>query len=508
MPIPKILHFTTGPKPTRAQSEIMEIARRLHPDWELMHWTDEPIGPLTEWLDKCESGAQRADLIRIDAVLKHGGVYLDSDVRLHRALDPLVEAYDCFACSEDGGLLTNAVFGAAPGHPAIQDIASFLMENEPNWSLPPNQTTGPHMWTRILRHDEQITVLPRETFYPYLYGRPKTDVHRTTYGEHEWAGSWLPKKDADKATRRLHEDIVRVHGKKRKLKNYLARQLDKTGRVYNIVRSSADTASVYDRGNALMVRTMHGHMLSLPKDDLSVTPSLATTGSYERAEELYMKRALAGGDWFVDVGANIGVFTALASNAVGPFGRVFAFEPNPTCHEHIQRTAYTNWTHERLRLIKKAASDTAAVFELDFHPESLGGAALSQIESSAARDLTSDTLGSPNKVSVEAVRLDDAFPVDLPIKMLKVDVEGHEASVLRGAERLISNRLIDHIMVEALYDTPQNWRALVDELHKIEKAGYVPGLVDRRGRFLAAESVDHILAEQLSRNIIFQFGGQ
>ena len=69
MSIPNILHFVTQPEPSASQKSVIERARALHPDWELKHWKDgDQLGELSVYSSKCNSGAQRADLIRLDAV--------------------------------------------------------------------------------------------------------------------------------------------------------------------------------------------------------------------------------------------------------------------------------------------------------------------------------------------------------------------------------------------------------------------------------------------------------
>src|SRR3979490_621912 len=128
--IPRIIHFSVPEVLTPGQSEIIALARDKHPGWEVKIWQD-PIDrsgfKLSQFLDMANSGAQRADLIRLDAVFRYGGVYVDSDIRLLKSLEPLVTNYDFFVCSENGRLATNAMFGATQGHPAIARLIDDLI---------------------------------------------------------------------------------------------------------------------------------------------------------------------------------------------------------------------------------------------------------------------------------------------------------------------------------------------------------------------------------------------
>ena len=57
--------------------------------------------------------------------------------------------------------------------------------------------------------------------------------------------------------------------------------------------------------------------------------NLKVDGLYERFETDFVRRTLKPGQTFVDVGAHIGYYAALAAELVGPAGAVHAFEPCP-----------------------------------------------------------------------------------------------------------------------------------------------------------------------------------
>ncbi|WP_181705383.1 FkbM family methyltransferase [Chthonobacter rhizosphaerae] len=137
---------------------------------------------------------------------------------------------------------------------------------------------------------------------------------------------------------------------------------------------------------------------------------------------------LGRGSVFFDVGANVGFFTILAARAVGPAGRVVAFEPSPA-NVHLLRRNISANGFPNVTVIEAAASDHSGSGELLLARLS-GGSALS------TADRPPDTTGS---LSVRLVSLDDLVAgggVRLP-DVVKIDVEGAEEAVLKGMTGLL-----------------------------------------------------------------------
>lgn len=77
-------------------------------------------------------------------------------------------------------------------------------------------------------------------------------------------------------------------------------------------------------------------------------------GVWEPNLSAWIERRLSPGDTFVDVGANIGYFTLLAADRVGPLGRVVSIEPMPEIFDHLSAHVTAN-TRGNVRLISEAA---------------------------------------------------------------------------------------------------------------------------------------------------------
>ena len=148
-------------------------------------------------------------------------------------------------------------------------------------------------------------------------------------------------------------------------------------------------------------------------------------GAYERGTLGIMRRYLGAGDVFVDVGASVGQMSLYASDCVGSSGRVVAFEP------HAERFA------SLAAAIMLNARANVVAYRL----------ALSDRSSTAARlyvDRSSPSMvvvAGPEQAhqTVSAVRLDEVLQREGigRVRMMKVDVEGLEAMVLRGAGALL-----------------------------------------------------------------------
>jgi FkbM family methyltransferase len=145
--------------------------------------------------------------------------------------------------------------------------------------------------------------------------------------------------------------------------------------------------------------------------------------------EAALRARLTPGATFLDVGANIGVFTTLAARLVGETGQVIAVEPIARNLELIERACRSNG-FEQVRLIRAAASDRNGDIELRTH----GSTSNSATPAAAGERLRAEDGAT---VRVAAVVLDEALGDLQRLDLVKIDVEGMEPRALRGAEATI-----------------------------------------------------------------------
>jgi len=148
-------------------------------------------------------------------------------------------------------------------------------------------------------------------------------------------------------------------------------------------------------------------------------------GSHEKRMYLSIIRK---GDVVVDVGANVGYFTLLFSDLVGPGGVVHAFEPLPSTFDLLSRNVRKFPAHKNVILNCFALGEKDQRTTLFVPKEDHGQAALAQ------HRVGSWTTNQIRAVNVEMMRL-DRYAERLPkIDFIKCDAEGAELLVLRGGE--------------------------------------------------------------------------
>jgi FkbM family methyltransferase len=155
--------------------------------------------------------------------------------------------------------------------------------------------------------------------------------------------------------------------------------------------------------------------------DVLLTPFIRTHGVWEADVMKLMTRKLRPGDVVVDVGANVGFHTVLASRLVGPAGRVYALEPMPWTLE-VLRANVARHECTNVEVLPVAATETSGSMRLASREHELSSARLTPDEEPG--------------VDVETAPLDDVLP-GVIADFVKVDVEGAEPSALRGARALL-----------------------------------------------------------------------
>jgi len=172
---------------------------------------------------------------------------------------------------------------------------------------------------------------------------------------------------------------------------------------------------------------IHGATVVLNPTDPVVSGALHF-GVYEKAETRFFQSACRDGMTFLDVGANLGYYTALAARAVGPNGRVLAVEPDPDSFGYLEQTIAANAVGN-VQAFPVAASDAPATLPLYISTDNRGdnrlyasGEDRPQVEV-AARPL--DALLRENKIDT--------------VDLIKIDVQGYEPKVIAGLRETITS---------------------------------------------------------------------
>jgi len=167
-----------------------------------------------------------------------------------------------------------------------------------------------------------------------------------------------------------------------------------------------------------------GAVIHLNPTDPVISAALAL-GLYEKEETAFFRKNLRPGMCFVDVGANIGIFTALAIKQGA--SRVLALEPHVESFEFLERTVHSNNPNMPVSLEKTAAGREVGECILYGNPYNKGDNRTAPspelIPCGKVRSSTLDSLCATHGIR--------------NIDFLKIDVQGGELAVLRGAERVL-----------------------------------------------------------------------
>jgi FkbM family methyltransferase len=135
-----------------------------------------------------------------------------------------------------------------------------------------------------------------------------------------------------------------------------------------------------------------------------------------------------------DIGANVGTMALGAAQLVGNLGRVIAFEGDPENIERLREHSTRNGLEDRLRVVHAAVWSRTATDGIGFRR-----GAPSRSQGGVEADGNRPVLGSGEVINVPAVTLDDFVAAgEPPPQLLKIDVEGGEYEVLRGANTLFA----------------------------------------------------------------------
>ena len=162
-------------------------------------------------------------------------------------------------------------------------------------------------------------------------------------------------------------------------------------------------------------------------------------GVWESNLTHFITRRLAPGDTFIDVGANIGYFSLLASKFVGEAGRVVAIEASPRIFSALRSNIDRNQTRN-IRAVNMAVSHCKGLLKLYSGTEFNSGLTTTRAER-----------GLEFECEVEARPLDailSKFELETA-RFIKIDVEGAEWDVVAGMSRLLRSGRSDlEVMVE------------------------------------------------------------
>jgi FkbM family methyltransferase len=196
-------------------------------------------------------------------------------------------------------------------------------------------------------------------------------------------------------------------------------------------------------------------------------------GIWEPVITEYFDKALSEGDIFIDVGANIGYHSLLASMRVGPRGKIYAIEASPTIFARLCQNISDNAVSNVIPL-NVAATDRRMTVPVYLHDDENSGATTIMVDVAKGRHASIET-------EIEGRPLGEIIPESdiRNARLIKIDVEGAEWSVLQGFKDLIPQLSArTEVLIEVSADALRGAGSSVEQLVTLfQVAGFTPFLV-------------------------------
>jgi FkbM family methyltransferase len=172
-----------------------------------------------------------------------------------------------------------------------------------------------------------------------------------------------------------------------------------------------------------VIKTRFGFKIKIdPTFDKNIENVIYERGVYELGTVSVLQKFLKEGNTFIDVGANIGFLSLAGAAVVGKEGKVIAFEPQPETFQLLEENVKMN-SFSQIQLNQFALGEEEGEAIIYSEEENRGGASITNKRSEKG-------------VSIQLNRLDD-IELGSKVDMIKIDVEGFEWEVLKGARQTI-----------------------------------------------------------------------
>ncbi|MEU7167399.1 FkbM family methyltransferase [Streptomyces morookaense] len=210
-----------------------------------------------------------------------------------------------------------------------------------------------------------------------------------------------------------------------------------------------------DQPRQAIVRTRCGSRITVDTRDL-IQRYIYIFGAWEPHMTRWLRSRLQPGDTFVDVGANIGYFSLLASQLVGRGGNVVAIEASPRFHQALLANAGLN-ASSSVRAVNAAVSDDREKLLFTLASSSNMGAN-SMVPYTGTVESAFEVVAQPLPDLLTSAEIAGA-------RVIKIDVEGAEGRVVRGMAPLLSKLRSDaEITIEV---TPKRMEQLGDSVEEL-----------------------------------------
>lgn len=217
--IPKIIHYCWFGEAsyTPLIEKCLKTWKKHLPDYEFILWNENNFNiNSNNWVQQAYKDKKYAfvsDYVRLYALYRYGGIYLDTDIKVLKNFDDLLNE-SAFMCFEDvkGEVIASCVIGAIPQHPFIAECMEYYKRDFDSKKIVDGNEANVIEITRLLKEHglklggkEQtianVHIYPRTYFCPMDFFS-NWDKTSNTYCIQLFSGSWLPDEKKKKLDRR------------------------------------------------------------------------------------------------------------------------------------------------------------------------------------------------------------------------------------------------------------------------------------------------------------------
>lgn len=243
MSIPKIIHYCWfgGNEFSQLEKDCIASWKKICPDYEIVEWNESNVD-----LSKCKFAQDAladkkwafvSDYVRTVVVYEYGGIYLDTDVKIVKSLDPLLELTAFAGFEDEWTVATGLGFGAEKHNPIVKEFmeyyekADYYDENGNfKFLLAPTVSTevllkhGLQLYNNTIQKVDSFTIFPTEYFAPLDIKFNKLKTTENTYSIHLYNASWYTQEQRKQR---------KIDRRRRKLEKFIGKKLY---RIWEIIR--------------------------------------------------------------------------------------------------------------------------------------------------------------------------------------------------------------------------------------------------------------------------------
>lgn len=176
------------------------------------------------------------------------------------------------------------------------------------------------------------------------------------------------------------------------------------------------------------------------EEDQWISKVLSSNYHYELNETMLLKNYIKPNMTVVDIGANIGYYTALFSKWTGPYGKVFAIEPEPNNIKLLKKNILAN-NCKNVEIFELALSDKRDIVDLWLNEENKG-------DHRIIKYYLHSFDNERKKIKVKCEKLDSLIPRNIKVGLIKMDIQGSEMLALRGMTSILTQNKPLYILTE------------------------------------------------------------